>query len=218
MNTKLLTDLLAGKFICSIAFEQEYEQLKTLEVRVEVELWLSGIDRRLAQLGEDGAYFAAPMQIMAPHAAKVRDDLKHFRDVYGPSVRMLNLIREAKEGFSCSPGDYVQLADIEGSINESSTLESHLRSMHGTITGASIKHSNREFLKRMLENLKDAGYLVLSNPQNETYRVTGKIDHLHAVLEFISEHEPVISTAPEDESQTEDLILKAALEDGKSDV
>ncbi|MDP3799795.1 MAG: hypothetical protein Q8R06_22075 [Polaromonas sp.] len=218
MNAKLLTDLLAGQFICEIAFEQEYELLSDPEVRAEVELWLASIDRRLAQLGEDGAYFVAPMQIMAPHAAKVREDLKRFRDVYGPSVRMLNLIREAKDGFSCSPGDYVQLADIEGSINESSTLESHLRSMHSAIAGVSIKHSNREFLKRMLENLTDSGYLVLSNPQNETYRVTGKIDHLHAALEFISEHEPVIASAPEDEAQTEDLVLKATLQTGESDV
>ena len=53
---------------------------------------------------------------------------------------------------------------------------------------------------------------MLSNPQNETYRVTGKIDHLHAVLEFIAEQQPVIAESPEGEVQTEDLVTKASME------
>lgn len=212
MHSQTLNALLAGQFICPIAFEQEYEDLQDLATRDEVEQWLTKIDRRLARLGEDGAFFVAPMQIMAPHAAKVREDLKAFRDTYGPMVSMLNLIRVSKDGFTCSPGDFVQLAEIERGINESPTLEMQLRALVGVISGSSLKNTNRDFLKRMLEHLKSVGYLVLSNPQNETYRVTGKIDHLHAVLEFIAEQQPVIAESPEGEVQTEDLVTKASME------
>ena len=178
---------------------------------------MAGQDRP-ARLGEGGAFFVAPMQIMAPHIAKVRDDLKAFRDTYGPMVSMLNLIRISKEGFTCSPGDFVQLAEIERGINESSTLEMQLRALVGVISGSSLKNTNRDFLKRMLEHLKSAGYLVISNPQNETYRVTGRIDHLHAVLEFIAEQQPVIAESPEEAAQTEDLVTKASLQGGTSNV
>ena len=86
------------------------------------------------------------------------------------------------------------------------------------ISGSSLKNTNRDFLKRMLEHLKSAGYLVISNPQNETYRVTGRIDHLHAVLEFIAEQQPVIAESPEEAAQTEDLVTKASLQGGTSNV
>jgi hypothetical protein len=208
---KTLTDLLAGHFICPIAFEQAFEDLQDPASREEVERWLAQIDRRLARLGEDGAFFVAPSQILAQHTTKVRADLKEFRDTYGPMVSMLNLIRVSKDNFTCSPGDYVQLADIERGINESPTLESQLRSLVGVISGSSLKNTNRDFLKRMLEHLRYSGYLVLANPQNETYRVTGKIDHLHAVLEFIAEQQPVIANGPEVEGKTGDLVTQAAL-------
>lgn len=218
MQSQTLNALLAGQFICPIAFEQAFEDLQDPVTRDEIEQWLARIDRRLARLGEDGAFFVAPMQIMAPHTAKVRDDLKDFRDTYGPMVSMLNLIRVSKDGFTCSPGDFVQLAEIERGINESPTLEMQLRALVGVIDGSSLKNTNRDFLKRMLEHLRRAGYLVISNPQNETYRVTGKIDHLHAVLDFIAEQKPVIAESPEDAAQTEDLVTKAALEGGASNV
>lgn len=218
MQSQTLNALLAGQFICPIAFEQEFEDLQDPVTRDEIEQWLAKIDRRLARIGEEGAFFVAPMQIMAQHTTKVREDLKDFRDTYGPMVSMLNLIRVSKEGFTCSPGDFVQLAEIERGINESPTLEMQLRALVGVIDGSSLKNTNRDFLKRMLEHLKRAGYLVISNPQNETYRVTGKIDHLHAVLDFIAEQKPVIAESPEDTAQTEDMVTKAALEGGGPNV
>ncbi|MDZ7915178.1 MAG: hypothetical protein U5O16_25660 [Rhodococcus sp. (in: high G+C Gram-positive bacteria)] len=41
----------------------------------------------------------------------------------------------------------------------------------------------------------------ISGIKNETYRVTGKIDHLHAVLEFIIEQEPIVAQTVLDGNQ-----------------
>jgi hypothetical protein len=209
MYANVLNKLLAGQFICSIAFESEYEQLQGVEFRAVVEDWLDKLQMRLARLGTDGAFFMAPVQVLSSHAKKVSDELASFRDVYGPAVRMLDLIRQAKESFTCSAGDYIQLAELETGLNDSSTLETLLRNLHGVIPGASIKHNNREFLKRLLDYLKSSGYLILVNPQNETYQVTGKIDQLHAVLEFIAEQKAVIGDLVDDklmDEETSDLL------------
>lgn len=209
MQATVLQQLLAGEFICPIAFAPEYEQLQDEGLRAEVETWLDKLHMRLSRLGDDGAFFMAPAQLQPAQLNRVKDELLRFRDVYGPWIRMLNLIRQAKEGFNCVMGDYLQVAELETAINESATLETQLRSLHGVITNVAARHSNREFLKRLLEHLKSDGLLIVVNPQSETYQVTGKIDQLHAVLEFIAEHEAVITSAADDqrqEAETLDLL------------
>lgn len=224
MNHQTLTALLAGQFICPVAFQSEYDDLCQPGVEEDVNNWLAHIDRRLARLGESGAFYVAPLQIQAQHIAKVREDMRAFRDVYGPLVSMLNLIRVAKEGFSCAPGDYIQLAELEQTVNESETITTQLRSLISVISTAASRLTNREVLKRLLEHLKAAGYLKLANPVNETYQVTGKVDHLHMVLEFIAEQEPALAKEIQDtqsvggaDEQQPDL-LHATLHVGTSDV
>lgn len=98
-------------------------------------------------------------------------------------------------------------------MNHVLRLLTQLRSMVPVISKSSQRFSNREVLKRMLETMREAGYLVLANAQNETYRVTGRIDHLHAVLEFIIEQEPIVAQTILDGNQdpqtTADLVDEA---------
>lgn len=215
MKHQTLSTLLGGHFVCPVAFPAEYEDLLPPQNQAEVEEWLSKLDRRLARLGEDGAFYVAPLQVQAQHAAKVRDDMRGFRDTYGPLVSMLNLIRVAKEGFACTPGDYIQLAELEQAVNESETIAAQLRGLIGIITNSAARLTNREVLKRLLEHLRSAGYLVVANATNETYRVTGKVDHLHMVLEFIAEQQPAIAQDAQDGQEEEgaapDLLQSAYL-------
>lgn len=204
MNSKILTLLLAGEYICPIAFPAEYDQLQDITLRQSIDEWLGQLDMRLACIGEEGAFFMAPAQLGAAHTQKVKDTLARFRDVYDPSIKMLMMILQANEGFTASPGEFVQLAELEQAVNETSTLEMELRRLHGVISGVSQKHTNREFLKKMLEHLRSEGLLILSNPQSEVYQVTGKIDHLHSVLAFISEH--ALGHEESDEDQAPDMI------------
>ena len=207
---RLLTQ---GQFICPVAFESEYLWLCESQHEADVNQWLEKIDMRLARTHDEGAFFTAPLTLQSADITRVRDSLKQFRDAYGPLVRMFNLVRESKPEFGCASGDFVQLAEIEHAVNESPILEGQLRSMIPIISKSSQRFSNREVLKRMLETMREAGYLVLANAQNETYRVTGKIDHLHAVLEFIIEQEPIVAQTPLDAAQdlktTSDLVDEA---------
>lgn len=193
---RILRLLMQGQFICPIAYQSEYLWLLEGGNQSQVDQWLAQIEMRLARTHEDGAFFAAPLSLQSSDVARVRDSLKQFRDTYGPMVRMFNLVREAKPEFGCTSGDFVQLAEIEQAVNESPILEGQLRAMVPIISKSSQRFSNREVLKRMLETMREGGYLVLANAQNETYRVTGKIDHLHAVLEFIIEQEPIVAQTP----------------------
>ena len=50
----------------------------------------------------------------------------------------------------------------------------------------------RSALERQLKRLRENGYLVLANPEREIYRVTGKIEYLQEVVEFLMSHEGVV--------------------------
>lgn len=204
MKPETLNTLLAGNFVCQYAFPEAYADLSDPGEPERVDLWLQSLDRRLARLGDDGAFFVAPMQVHTnEQVSKVRSDLARFRDVYGLLVEMLNLVRLTKEGFRGVPGDYVQLADILIKINEDTTLVSRLRELR--IPGADSRLSNNELLRKMLEKLRSDGYLVLSNPSTETYQITGKVDHLHAVMQYLVENVPELTESTlSDTDLTED--------------
>lgn len=198
MKPETLKELLAGNFICQFAFPEAYEDLTAAGEIERVDAWLSSLDRRLTRLGEDGAFYVAPLQIHSNEdVSKVRSDLIRFRDSHGLLTQMLNLVRLAKEGFRGVPGEFVQLAEVVLRVNEDSTLVAQLRELR--IPGADSRWSNHDLLRRMLDKLKADGYLIVSNEASEIYQITGKIDHLHAVLQYLVENVPELSEAPLEE-------------------
>ncbi|MBX3608608.1 MAG: hypothetical protein KF871_01830 [Hydrogenophaga sp.] len=221
MKPETLATLLAGNFVCQYAFPEAYADLVEPGEAEKVDQWLQSLDRRLARLGDDGAFFVAPLQVHTnEQVAKVKTDLARFRDVYGLLVEMLNLVRLTKDGFRGVPGEYVQLAEILLKVNEDTTLVSRLRELR--IPGADARLSNNELLRKMLERLRAEGYLIVSNASTETYQITGKVDHLHAVMQYLVENVPeltdtALSDAEADEDDDKDRqvdLLRAAAADG----
>ena len=49
----------------------------------------------------------------------------------------------------------------------------------------------RGTLERLLKKLRDDGYLVLANPECEIYEVTGKIEYLQEVVDFLMAHQSI---------------------------
>lgn len=204
--------LLGGAYICPHAHPQDYEALQDPSTRAEVNLWLGGIDKRLARVFEDdGAFFMAPLTLGSSDLAKVKEDLVRFRDVYGPTILVLNLIRQTDlDNPAFQAGDLVQVAQLETAVSASLSLENQIRSLFGVVKGLVRETSNRVILKRLMEYLREEGVAILVNAKTDVYRLTGKVDQIHQVLEFISEHEPVIQDTlldqTEDDADQSDLL------------
>lgn len=205
MYAATLNLLIAGHYICPVAYEIEYAKLIDESFAATVNETLGRLDLRLARLRDDGAFFVAPLILQSQHTARARDELLRFRDVYGPAVRMLNLLRLVKDDFGLRMGEYLQLAELEQSVNSSASLEAQLRALHGVVANTAARNSNRDFLKKLLESLRSEGFLVLANAHNDTYRLTGKIEQIHAVLEFIAEQ--VLVTVEDKVIEPGDLTL-----------
>lgn len=188
MKSQTLQSLMQGEYICQFAFPLEYEFLSQGNQAALVDDWLSSIDKRLARVTDDGAFFLAPIEMTAADTARIRDEFLRFRNVYGPFVHMLQVIRSAKDNFTLQPGELLQHAELVQAINENASLSGALRALIGIIRDTEARYTNAELVKRMLEHLRKDGYLVVFNESTEMYRTTGKIAQLTQVLSFLAEN------------------------------
>ena len=192
MNAGVLKLLLAGEYICSVRYRNEHELLEDPLEQQEVQAWLLAVNMRLARLGDEGAFFMAPDVIGSADIARIRNELRDFRDTYGPAVLLLDFIRQSDVGGRLLvPGEYIVLHELEGAVSQSSVLETQLKSLVSVISSAAMRNSNHENLRRLLEHLQRDGYVNLANKENSAYQVTGKIDQLYAVLQFLDQNKVV---------------------------
>ncbi|MBV7542233.1 hypothetical protein KW835_14130 [Acidovorax sp. sic0104] len=207
MNGQCTRLLLAGEYICDVRYPNEFEILQDELQQEQIDGWLAGINMRLARLNETGAFFMAPLVVTSDDHARLRRELLDFRDVYGPAIVMLDLIRQADSlGITLSPGEYIPLYELEQAVVNQGTLEMLLRTKLAVINEGNPRNSVRENLRRLLMHLAKDGYVFLASKETETYRVTGKIEQLYAVLQFLSENR-VIPDTDVDESEIEDPDL-----------
>jgi hypothetical protein len=211
MNARTLKLLLAGEYICPVRYRPEFELLEDATEREEVDAWLQALGMRLARIGDEGAFFLSFDHIGAKEVTQVKTELLKFRDEYGPAVLLLDFIRQTDVSrVQLSPGEYIALYELEASVSQSSTLEAHLKGLLGYITNAAMRNTNHENLRRLLDHLTKDGYMVLANKDSGTYQVTGKIEQLYAVLQFLDENKVIPDTEVDDRSELEDDLVDQA--------
>lgn len=192
MNSKALKLLLAGEYLCSVRFPNEFELLNDENEREQINSWLQGLGNRLTRIGDEGAFFMAPEFIGAKEMTQVKNELLKFRDEYGPAVTLLDFIRQVKvENVLLSPGEYIQLYELDSAVSQNSTLEAMLKTLLPVIFNGAQRNTNHENLSRLMQHLAKDGYLVLANKDTGAYQVTGKIEQLYAVLQFLDESQVI---------------------------
>lgn len=218
MNARVLKLLLAGEYICPVRYRMEFELLGDTSEREGVDAWLLSLGMRLARLGDEGAFFLAHDHIGQKEITQVKNELLKFRDEYGPAVLLLDFIRQADAGrVQLSPGEYIVLYQLDAAVSQSSMLETQLKGLLGVITNAAMRNTNHENLRRLLDHLARDGYVVLANKDTGAYQVTGKIEQLYAVLQFLDECKVVPDTEVDDREEVqEDLVDSANAGDGAS--
>lgn len=216
MNARVLKLLLGGEYICPVGYRTEFELLGDTAEREAVDAWLLSLGMRLARLGDEGAFFLAHDHIGQKEITQVKNELLKFRDEYGPAVLLLDFIRQADAGrVQLSPGEYVVLFQLDAAVSQSSMLETQLKGLLSVITNAAMRNTNHENLRRLLDHLARDGYVVLANKDTGAYQVTGKIEQLYAVLQFLDENKVVPDTEVDDREEVqEDLVDEANAGEG----
>ncbi|SOE34081.1 condensin complex protein MksE [Delftia acidovorans] len=197
MSTRYLSSALkalaAGEFICNLRYPDEFEALEDPAGRLGAEQWLQGIGYRLAQLGEDGAYFMAHAILTAELRAQLREEMRAVRSRLQPVVSIMEAIRKTQgRAPRVHAGDMLYVTEIAEAARASSMLETQIMEMR-EVSGLKATDKLVTRIQRMLEELEREGYVHETNPTAGGYRITGRIEYLYQLIDYISIHAPQLA-------------------------
>ncbi len=180
-----LKRLSEGEFICRLRYPEEYEALSSSEGHARAEQWLGEIGYRLARLSEDGAYFMAHAVPTTELRAQLRDEMRSVRGKLEPIVGFMETLRQSQgRAARIQPGDVFFESEINEAVRNSPLLENRIREMRD-ISNARLTDDTNDLVRKMLTQMVDSGYLVLTNQSNRGFQFTGKVEYLYQLLEFI---------------------------------
>ena len=191
MFEQTMTLLLSGQFVCAVSQPDAYRFLQEEPNRMEVEAFLARLGRRLASTKHGGAWYVAFARLDSEERKGIREEfteIKHnLRLVVGFFVHVMQAMRH--EEF-LAPGSIIETNRLSAAIDENPGLSNELRTL-SSLSKASGDGTLRGALERLLKKMREEGYLVLANPEREIYEVTGKVEYLQEVVDFLMVHESV---------------------------
>ena len=191
MFEQAVTLLLSGQFVCAVSQPEAYRFLQEDANRKEVEAFLARLGRRLNNTKHGGAWYLVYARIDPEQRKDIREEyaeIKHnLRLVVGFFVHVMQALR--REEF-LAPGSVIETHRLIAAIDENPSLRNELQTLVN-VGRASNDGTLRSALERLLKKLRDEGYLVLANPEREIYEVTGKVEYLQEVVDFLMVHESV---------------------------
>lgn len=214
MFEQIIHSLLAGQFICQFRHPGLYEFLQDEDERNRVTQWVEAVGYRLSRLGEQGAFFLSCGAIDADRRAGIRKQFKDIKTEQWPRMQFLMTAQHALENdLLLTPGSLIELPYLVDKISNSPKLTDDFRAVLPYLNGARVSTSLHDNLKRTLDGMCSDGYLTVRNAEREIYMVTGKINYLHQVIEFLLDHEPSVinlglTTQPELEASIDPTEAK----------
>lgn len=192
MFEQTLTLLLAGEFICAVRYPDAWRFLEHAGQREDAEAFLGRLGRRLACTRQGGAWFAAYTEVGELERRAMREgfsDIKHnLRLLVGFFVHVMQAQRQDQ---FLAPGSIIESSRLMAAIDGNPNLRGELLALAGLGKGPTSDGTLRGTLERLLKKLRDDGYLVLANPEREIYEVTGKIEYLQEVVDFLMAHQSI---------------------------
>jgi hypothetical protein len=186
----LLTELLAGKSICKITDEENYRRLQNETRREDINKYLRPLNRRIATTKNESVYFLAYQELNAEarnHLAKEFDQTIKF---LLPLLEWMQLTQEALGNDSVfSIGDIIDLYKYARSIESNQALQKRFSKLASNRFFNSSSSDLQNQLKQVFKKLEDNNYLHKLHKDQQYYIITGKIEYLIEIIEFIKEEE-----------------------------
>ncbi|MBK1620974.1 hypothetical protein CKO42_21625 [Lamprobacter modestohalophilus] len=203
MFEQTVTLLLSGEFICDVRYPEAWRFLEDEAQRQDVEAFVGRLGRRLARTRQGGASFVAYREIGTDERRAMREvfaAIKHdLRLLVGFFVHVMQALRQ---DHFLAPGSLIETHRLMAAIDENPNLRNDLQALARLGRGPVGDGTLRGTLDRLLKRLRDDGYLVHANPEREIYAVTGKIEYLQEVVDFLMEYQSIPDEI-EEESDSE---------------
>lgn len=179
--------LLQNKFICLITDEVGYHWLKTSDNFERMTAILEPLGMRLTTFSE-GEVFAG-INVAVDETDKKRV-VKEFEDIHYniyPIIDILTALASADEdGDSLYMGKIIKQDKLVITVNDNQEFATRLKKL-AEFTN-SVNKPNDEQVGALLNKLQKDELLYLVNPEKKVYRVTGKMEYINRIIEFINEN------------------------------
>lgn len=191
MFNQVVQSLLSGEFICQVTDHCGFSYLLDAKNHHEVDAFVGRIGLHLASTRQKGAFFVA-------HDAKEGAQRKAAKEVFTeikhslrPVVHFLDMVMRVMQNDSLlTIGTLVEVNRLMAAIDENPSFRNDLQTLAIQLK-IQTDGTDRARLEKVLKSFREKGYLVLSNPEREIYQITGKIEFIQEVIEFLMEHDSI---------------------------
>lgn len=211
MFEQVALHLLEGAFICESSSPEAFRWLSTEDAQEDISEYLDKIGRRLAKTPNDQAYYVTWKRIGQNERAEVKRTFVSIKQTFRPLIHFITLCMEVeKKDSSPVPGDRLEYTMLLKAVTENAHLFEVLREfgMMGKefmVTEASAKG----MLDKVFQQMVRWGYLVLINPEQESYRFTGKLDYYYQVIDFLMENEGIADPSSQEKEDIPEQVRLA---------
>lgn len=191
-HSLLLEKLLAGEFICEVSDETSFRHLQDEQQREAIDQYLRPLNRRLARNPQGSVWFLAWRELTQP----LRDQLsQQFKDTLDSLIPMLKLLQLTQETLGhenvLTANDILNRHDLAARIENNPSLREQLHALVQTRFFQSQSDDVTGQLKLVFDRLRNHGYVHQPHADRHHYIVTGKIDYLLDLSNFIREEENI---------------------------
>lgn len=186
-ETTIARDLLQNKFICPVSDELAYYWLKEPSNFKRMQGNLAPLGIKLVSFGDNEVFAGLNIAMSDTDKKKVVKDFETIHHDISPIVDILIALSTADDnGDTLYPGMTLKHDRLVISVNNDKDFESRLHKV--SRENNSISKPNDAQIEAMLQNLQKEGLLVLTNTAKKIYKVTGKIEYINRIIEFINEN------------------------------
>jgi hypothetical protein len=190
MFESVVQSLLAGDFICPVSNHEGYFFLNEQDNQNTINDYLGKIGLHLAKTRHGGAFFAAHNVTGKPENRAAKEVFTDIKQNLRPLVSFLDMVMRVMQSDDfLAVGTVIEVNKLMGAIDANPSFRNDLQSLANQIKIQADTDRNR--LEKVLKNFRDKGYLILSNPEREIYQITGKIEYIQEVIEFLMEHDAI---------------------------
>lgn len=207
MFEQAMTLLLRGEFICPVRYPDAFRFLNGEDTQKDVQAYLTRIQRTLVMTEQGGAWYMAYDRIgqeerraIKEEFTRVKQKIRFLVDFFVKAMRATGM-----EVFY-SRGDTIEAHALIAAIDGNPGLRAEFQALGNALRGSSTELKLKANLDRQLRTLVDDGYLLIVNADREIYQVTGKIEYLTEVVQFLMATDNIASDIEEDDAPMPQLF------------
>jgi len=195
--------LLKGEIICSVSNEALFNFLEEPINQEDVDSYLRRIERTLKQTQDGLGYFSALRHINTPASkAVIKQNFNQMINDIEPLVRWLQVAQSAESlNSTLNVGDILRGSELLSAIESAPALIDELDKLSRSRLFGNTSTGAKKQLDSILRILCEHSYLVTSGSSGSLYIATAKWSRFYDLLQFISSHEQIEKSEPEQEQK-----------------